>query len=383
MRVKYTNLAVLAAFLVLAMSSVSTAVNVADIDDVRDKEVLDSQDLQTIDNFVAEAVGELVRTKTKDFTSIARIRTVILSRSSSRQDGARAQYAEQFYESAYNHISKAFKDAENFERQDRKFKVTLNLLILVDNLENLRLIDLAIPILKDDSAAIRYWAVHSVTNPGIRKKLTSSNSDNSKLAQRITEQLKGLVDSSGPEIVALIAEFAAEVNIPKAEQLLLQIADMRAKRYADWRVQYELLDIVILRFLCEKISASGQNKAAIARRFGQLYSYTIQRYVKGQAFLSAAQKHQLASVLVETEDKCIRKLLGRRQSTIKKAVEQDNVTSLLLEHNRLLGDKTRAGNLAVKLKFDYGENPDGSKRTAPKKLPEYPKKETSLTKAET
>lgn len=362
--------------MLLATDSVSGAVsiNMNEIDQVRSKGVLESEDLQIIDDFVAEAVGELVRAR--DFTSIARIRTVIVSRSSSSEESAQAQYAEQFYQSAHNHISQAFKQANNFERKDRKLIVTLNLLILVDNLQNLRLIDLAIPMLKDENTAIRYWAVHSVTNPAIMEKLNSSNPPKN-LATTITQQLKDLVESSSPEILALMAEFAAGIDIPQGEDLLLQIADMRTKRYADWTVEYELLDATVLKLLCKMISASGQNKTALTRRFAQLYSYAIQRYIKGQAVLSPTQKHRLASVLVETEDKCIRKLLGTRQSTIKKAVEQDNYATLLREHGRLLGDETRAGGLLVKLKFDYGENPDDGRRTAPKKLPEPAEKETS------
>jgi hypothetical protein len=172
-----------------------------------------------------------------------------------------------------------------------------------------------------------------------------------------------------------MAEFAAEVDIPQGEDLLLQIADMRINKYANWTVDYELLDASVLRLLCNKISSGSLNNPAIARRFGQLYSYAIQRYVKVKErdFLAAAQIGQLASVLVETEDKCIRELLGQRQVVIKRAVERDDVTGLLLEHNRLLGDETRDGELAVKLNFDYGPNPDGNKRTAPLTLPEPPK----------
>ena len=163
------------------------------------------------------------------------------------------------------------------------------------------------------------------------------------------------------------------MDIPQGEDLLLQIADIRISKYANWTVDYELLDATVLGLLCNKISAGGLNKPAIARRFGQLYSYAIQRYVKGRDFLDATVIGRLASVLVEIEDKCIRELLEKRQVVIKRAVERDDVTALLLEHNRLLGDETRAGELALKLNFDYGPSPDGNKRTAPLTLPEPPR----------
>jgi len=388
MKVKYTVFAVLAAFLVLVVSTVSGAVDTRGIDKVRSKGVLDSKDLQIIDDFVAEAVRELV--KTKDFTSVAKVRVVILARSSSGKEGAAAQYAEQFSESAYKYISEAFEQASKLTPEERKFKAILNLLILVDGLEDMRLVDLGRKMLNDENTVIRYWAVHCVTNPGITKQLNSGKEANLKLASEITEQLKGLVDSSSPEIMTLMAEFAAEIDIVQGEDLLGQIVDMRMSKYADWTVEYELLDATILKLLCGKMTSAGVSKPlpatssdrptiarpapnrGWARRFGQLYSYAIQRYIKGRDFLSDAQCQRLASVLVETEKTCIGKLIGP-QSIIKRAVEQDDVTALLDEHNRLLGDETGAGRLVLKLNFDYGKRPNGDRRIAPLALPEPPK----------
>jgi len=374
---------VLAAFLVLVMHSGSEAVNTRGIDRVRNKGVLDSRDFQIIDDFVNEAVRELVRTR--DFTSVATTRSVILSRRSSKTS-VQAQYAEQFSESAYKYISSGFQEAEKLTPEGRKLKVKVNLLILMDGLEDVRLADLAIGMLKDKNTVIRYLAVHSITNAGIVKQLNSGGADNSKLARLIVERLgeppllsyESKKGGACPEVIRLMAEFAAAVNIAQGEDLLGRIADMRMKRYVDWTVKYELLDAAILRLLFEKISSGGspavllrKNEAAEARRFAQLYSYVLQRYVKGRDSLSATQKHQLASVLVEIEKSCISKLV-MPQTVIKRAIERGDYTALLQEHSRLLGDKTRAGRLGLKLKFDYGETSDGVKRIAPLALPEQP-----------
>ena len=376
MKIKWVIFAVLAGFLVLLMNLNSVAVNTRDIDRVLKKEVLDSRDLTVIDNFVSEAVRELV--KTRDFTSIAKLRTVILSRQSTQ-----GQYAQQFSESAYKHISAGFTQAQALRTEDRKTRVAVNLLILIDGLQDLRLSDLAIGMLKNKNMIVRYWAVHCLTSPGIIKQLNSAETSNSRAAEVIAEQLKELVESSSPEIVALIAKFAADVKIPQGEDLLGQIADMRIKRYTDWTVKYELMDITILKLLNSKISLPSagpseplpatSGKSAIARRFGQLYSCAIQRYARGQAFLTDTQKHQLVSVLVETEEKCIGRLLGRPQTTIRRAIERENLQALLQEHNRLLGDETRAGELASRLNFNYGTSSSDS-RNAPTPLPEPPTK---------
>jgi len=369
MKAKRTIPTVLLVLLVLSVILRSeTAVNTRLIDDVLKKEVLDNKDLQIIDDFLAEAVQTLV--KTRDFTSIAKIRTVITSRRSTQ-----GQYAQQFSESSYKYISSGLRQAEELP-EERKFRVILNLLILADSLEDPRLIDLAIAKLKDNNKVIRYWAVRCVTNPALLKKLNPNEGANLRLLQRIAEQLKELVDSSEPEILALIAEFTAQTRIPEGEDLLGQIADIRIKRYADWTVKYELLDISVLRLLYDRIApdqVGRSSKPAGAFRFAQLYSYAMQRYIKGRDFLSDNSKHYLASVLVETEDKCIGKLLGRPQSTIKRAVEQSDDSLLSQEYNRLFGDQRGAGELTLKLNIDYGTDPSGKKRMAPLTLPGPPK----------
>jgi hypothetical protein len=362
-------------FLVSLTDTVLEGVDTGEIDKVRNKGVLDNGDLEIIDNFVAEAVEELVQSR--DFTSISKARSIILLRKSPSKQSAAAQYSEQFSESAYKHISEAFEEAKRITPEDQRFKVILNLLILVDGLEYLRLADLGLDWLNDENSVIRYWAVHSVTNAGFIKQLNSSEGSNLKLAERIGEKLKGLVDSSGPEILGLMAEFAASVEVPEGEDLLLDIADVRISRYADWTVEFELLDGTILRLLDSKIPLGSSSNPAIARRFGQLYSYAIQRYVKGRDFLSATAKEQLASVLVETEQTCIVSRLGEGQSKIKEAIEADDYESLLEEHNKLLGEATRAGQLPLKLNFDYGKTADGERRISPQSLPEPPETQTN------
>lgn len=378
---KWKIFAVWAVFWVSVLNSGAVAVDTREIDVCCHKGVLDDGDLQIIDKFVADSVDELV--KTNDFTSIAKIRTVVLARSSSNKDSAKAQYEEQFSESANKYISNALEAAKTLTPAEYRFKIILNLLILADSLEEPRLADLAIKWFGDENSAIRYWAVHSVTNPGVMAKLNAGGAANLELAGKITEQLKKVVESSSPETLALIAEFAAKVAIPEGEDLLLRIADMRIKRYEKWKVDYELLDGDILRLLDSKIPAESTSKPEVASRFGQLYSYVIQRYVKGRDVLNDTQKNQLASVLVETEISYVSKRLKVTQSVVKNAVEQGDFPALLQEHDRLLGDETRAGQLPLKLNFDYGKKPDGSRRTAPLTLPEPPKELIPSTESKT
>jgi len=375
MKIKWVIFVVLVAILVLLMNSGSVAVNTREVDVVRKKTVLDNQDLKIIDDFLAQAIQELVRTR--DFTSVAKIRSVILSRQSTQ-----GQYAQQFSESARKYIAAGFLSAEELPRPERKTGVKINLLILMDGLQDLGLADQAIAMLKNEHMVIRYWAVHYLTNAGIISQLNSATNSNQTSA--IAAQLKELVESSTPEIVALIARFAVGVNIPEAEQLIIQIADLRIKQYADWTVKYELYDSTILKYLSSKIPLSSESPAGllptttdtkpeIARRFAQLYSYAIQRYIKGVSLLNDTQKSHLATVLVETEDKCLGRLLSNPQLTIRRALERQNAQAIMDEHDRLLGTTTTPGQLPATLKFDYGST-GNSTRTAPLPLPNPPTK---------
>lgn len=366
MKSKLAVFAVITAFLCIFLSSASRAVDTQEIGRVRDKGVLDSQDFQIIDNFVAEAVQEMV--ETRDFTSISKLRTTILTYSSSSSESAAAQYSDQFAKSANKYIPSAFEQASGMDTQERQFRAKLNLSMLVDGLEDIQLLDSAMSRLNDANAVLRYWAVHCVTNPGITAKLNSSEVGKVK-ASEIIKALSNGLEGLGPEALGLIADFAGNIEVRGGTALLVKAADVRISQYADWSVEKELLDIKILKLLADKLR---DGDLAAGQRFAQLYSYALQRYVKGSDILSANQKRQLASILVEIEMSSISKLMDMPQSTIKKAIEEEEHTFLLREHDRLFGSETSAGELPSKFNFHYGGNPDEGERTAPVVLPEPP-----------
>ena len=373
MKLKKAFFIILMTFLAVSVNSILMAANTADIERVRDKTVLDEQDKAVIDAFLAEAIGDFLTTR--DFTSIAKLRVIIINNQKSNLPNQN-QYSNQFFESAHKYISEGFKQAQILRPPERQTRIIMNFLILIDSLRDLKLLDLAMQKLQDENMAIRYWAVHAVTNINILKQLNSDIAANQKLARNIIEQLKQIVQNSNPEILNLIAQFAAGLNVPQAEELLMQIADLRIQRYADWSVKYERLDIAILKLLDSKITVSSRSpigtttssgNPAAARRFAQLYSYAIERFIKGGK-LDNTQRQQLTSVLAEIEEKCITRLLDDQQQTgIRRAIAAKDMKALEVERNRLLGEV-----LPAKLGFDYGTNSDGSKRTTPLDLPDQP-----------
>lgn len=364
MRAKWAFFAVLAAFSFLVAASNSAAVDTTAINAVRKKGVLTTQDLQVIDNFLADAVADLVRTQ--KFTDIARLRAVILS-----QQGTQQQYAQQYSASALKHLTSGLQAALTLPAEFRT-RITVNLLILIDGMADLRLLDLSVAMLGSDSPIVRYWAVHGLTNPGIIAKLNVGGAATDQAAGGIAKKLSGIVEKSDPATLTLMTQFVGGVKVSQAEDLLLQIADARIRQYKAWEVKYELLDGSVLKMLAEKMPAGSARTSAVAYRFGQLYSCAIQRYVVGKAFLSRTQRQQLASVLVDVEENCTSKLLGAPRTAIKRAIERGDDTALTAEHNRLLGTDSQAGELAAKIKFVYGPDASGNKRNGPFVLPNPP-----------
>ncbi|UCD52856.1 MAG: hypothetical protein JSW27_09490 [Phycisphaerales bacterium] len=362
----------LVAGLVLAMFSVSRAVvDLRRIKEVHGKSVLTQQDMQVIDEFMQDAVEDLVRTT--DFTQISKIRATILTYQSPQ-----AQYAQQYSESALTHITAGLQEARaDIRDENTRFKVIANLLILIDSLKDPRLVNLAIGEIKHPNNAVRYWAVRVVSDSDLWGKLSQNQAAASQLAGRILAECSQAVEGSSPEVLRLMAEFAGRFDTAQAERLLAQVADARIASYADWSVTYELMDGAVLGTLCEKLTAGGTAKPELAKRFGQLLSFVMQRYIKGQGqgTLPNASANYLVSVMIDTEEKCLGRLLGTPQVNLRRAIEAGDLNALQAEHDRLLGAGSQAGALSSKLSISYG--PEGQSQAAPLALPPQPQSSAS------
>jgi hypothetical protein len=373
MSVKRAFSAVLAGGLVLALLTASSAqVDARRLEEILKKEVLTPQDMEIIDAFLNDAIGRLVRTT--DFTEVAKTRAVILSRQSTQ-----AQYAQRFSEAALKEIAAGFEYANGIADANRRFKIFTNLLILINELNDPRLVDLAVRMIPQENSTVRYWAVRAATNPAVWDKL-GQDAGAGQLAGRIIGACGPVVQTSSPETLYLMAQFTGRYNTAAADDLLVRVADVRIWSYAGWTVGYELADTAILKVLAAKITAGGTANPQLARQFAQLYSFAMQRFIRGVRgnVLSEVSRTYLASVLVETEEQCISKLLGTPQSQIRRAVEAGDLDALQAEHDKLLGGANQAGALPSRLNFAYG--PTGNSRT-PLALPEPPPpKPTAETK---
>ncbi len=378
MKLKRAVSIILVVGLVLAWFSVSQAVvDLRRIQEVIQKNALTPADLQVIDEFMNDAVTDIVRTE--DFTAVSRTRSIILNhRSDKAQPSAQAQYALQFSESAYRHIGEAIQEADALPEENKRYKVITNLLILIENLEDPRLVDLAIGQIQRENGPVRYWAVRAATDTELWAKLNQSPSTATGLSVTILTECSKVAAASDAEVLRLMAEFAGRFNTPEAAELVARVADARIASYADWTVGYELVDVAVLRELCDKIAAGAAPETQLGRRFAQLYSFAIQRYIKGQRLdtLKEASKNYLVTVLVQTEQNCLGKLLAAPQATITRLVTAGDLDGLQAEHDRLLGAPGQQGVLPARLSFSYAA--EGENRSAPTPLPDPPRRPTQM-----
>ncbi|MFC1781187.1 hypothetical protein ACFLZ8_02875 [Planctomycetota bacterium] len=134
MKLKIAAFIALAAF--IAISNLIAA-GTNDINRVIEKPVLDEMDFEIIDDFLSESIRAFLTTQ--EFDSIAKLRTNILSKKSNQ-----GQYAQQFYESAQTHLADTFQRVQILRPPERRDRVIINLLILIDGLQDLRLADFAL-----------------------------------------------------------------------------------------------------------------------------------------------------------------------------------------------------------------------------------------------
>jgi hypothetical protein len=373
MKVKY-RVSIIIVGVVTALCSVSQAiVDLRRIEEVTRKSVLTQDDLQVIDDFMSDAVTDLVRTE--DFSAIGEIREIILNhRADKAQSSARPQYTEQFSESARKHISAAIDEADTLENRANRVKVLTNLMILVENLADPDLVDVAVAQIRRPDSPVRYWAVRAATDSDVWTAINQDAATASRLTATILTECSKVTTTSDAETLRLMADFSARINSAAANDLLARVADARIAAYANWTVGRELVDGTILKHLCDKLTAGGTPNPDLARRFGQLYSFVMERYIKGLRLGAIGEMSvpQLIAVLVQTEQSCLGRLLGAPQATITRMVEASNLDGLQAEHDRLLGTADHPGALPTRLGFAYGN--DGQTRPDPIALPDPPQR---------
>ncbi len=334
------------------------AINTRGIDQIRKKDVLESQDSQIIGSFIDSWLEELQFTE--DFSSIATLKSTFEARAVSSNQASADQYDKVFFELLASKAKNALNGQKNgvIEEDSKAILVTLNILITVSDLQDKRLANLAMDYSDSSNVAIRYSAIKAVANKKVVSALNNSISANINLIDSLTEKFSAILKAEqSPQIVGLIAVFAGEIDNSATKDLMLVVADKRITQYMDWSVTSEAIDAEILDVMANKIkrTAVKESKSQLTAKFAQLYSCAIQRYIDGQNILSDKQLSDLRTVIAATENGAISDLTGSLATAIKKALtKKDKSQSLILAADMILGSSEGKGMLAEVIDFDYG-----------------------------
>ena len=373
-RSKVVNSCIVLIVVLMLGVSAAKAVETSEIDETRQKTILnelDENDSQVIDQFVAEAMDELVGSN--NFSDIVDARIALASRRLSQQDSAQVQYGPLFSGSVQEYLLAALKKSEQLPESKQKDMIILNLMILANDMENAEVAAAALGMTQDKNVMIRYWAVHALTNVEIIEQLNTVEIGDGRLARAFADKLEETMRTeSSSDIIAMTAVFAAGLKTTDGRELLIQIAENRIDKYADWSVKDELLDATVLKALAERILADGEGRSRLARMFGQLYSYVIQRYIMGNESFDDRVNQQLVSVIVGTEKRLLGKLVPGMHGSITRAIEKGKISLLSSAHDSLLGTTASDGRLAIALGFGYGKDQNGRSLSAPLPLPRQP-----------
>ncbi|MCK4999295.1 MAG: hypothetical protein KAS23_07165 [Anaerohalosphaera sp.] len=359
----------------LIAGSIADAASTDQIDDFRAKALnaaraLTDSEAQIIENFISSSFDEMLNSF--EISEILAIKTSIVSRKGpSKPTG---------YSNAYNkflekNLRSVAGEINALESSSRKNQLLVNLIVLAAETKSYDLADFALTMIDSDNVVVRYWAVKCIANKTVIAQFNSVSESDNELNNAIIAAFDKLLDAeSSPEILGLLATFAAQSTDSMVEDMLIKVVDKRIKKYEDWTVKNEFVDSNLLKRLTDKMIAY-KTSAANARwsmRFAQLYSYIVQRYIAGADILDEASLEYLKSAIAEAENSSFAKLLGRTQPVIKKALEKKDPGQLKKEIDSLLGSASRQGRLAYEFKYDYGKNSSGQSITAPKKLPAPP-----------
>jgi hypothetical protein len=354
------------------------AANTARIDVVRSKDTLADSDTEVIEAFLSEAFAEILAEN--DFSNIASLRAVIVSKSSSELESGQIQYGPRFFTVAQKQVSETFQKVSQMPDSHRKDLLTMNLLILASDLGNVEIAKNALDHLQSTNTMIRYWAVSCLTNNNILRQLNLTDSaENSRLAEQFSQKLQAVAqtEQSG-DILIQLAQFASAVKSPAANEILNQIAQKRINLYLNLQAENEMVESWILKALLDRAKTDTENASVSMKNFAILYSLVVQKYITGRETLPETNIRNLISVIAQTEKYLSSQFLPDWPGNLKSAIEKtekDGGAALLAQYDLLFGSANAVGKLPSAANFDYGKNPDGSVKNAPPTLQKPPQAE--------
>jgi hypothetical protein len=367
-------------FAVLFASVAFSATPTEEITAVRQRSLsgdgsVSASDKAVIEKYLRSAIDAMFLSP--DSEQIARTRRQIVAQ---KGDKDLSMYASTYISTARELLRVAFGALEGVPDLQKRQMVKQHLVILTAELRSLMLAEFGLSYLNDPDLITRYWAVKAVADTvstsgdagrdnSVVGQMNDEVANDPEMATKIYEALSPMAEQDNPpQIDYLLIGYAGRWKDERAGRLLQQIVGKRTAAYQNWTVQNTWLDIPLFRALANwyQMAAAGE-KALFARQFAELYAFAVQRWMLGRDSLAPVEKEQLLSLIVETDQEIL-PLFGLSAGRIKNIIERGQ--DLQAEFDNLFGTTTKQGELANKLRFNYGQG--NSVSTAPPKLPPLP-----------
>lgn len=316
----------------------------------------------------AEAVAQFITTATEQILWAEKPADAVEARIQLLAFQGQDQYAQAYGSVLRGRLESVIKEAGIFPDAAKKAAVLRNISILIAQMDTLDMARLSVGFLTETDTVIRYYAVKALTSEKVSSQLTASATADASVRKQIMDALiRTASKEDQPVILGMLARYAVRFKGAEGRELILAVTDNRMKAYSAWKVTQESVDLDLLTALVEKLAASiaPEDKALLAGRFAQYFSFVIQRYAKGQDFLTPSAKQAMISTIVGTEESLLSgpTLLNRKATELRSAIQKNNMEALMKAHDSLLGAASSAGELVGKIKFAYEGN-----ATAPKSL---------------
>jgi hypothetical protein len=284
-------------------------------------------------------------------------------------------YASSYQKAAKEHLKVAIDTVGKWEEGVKRARVERNIMILIAEIGSVGLVDLALPQLSSKDPMVRYWAVRSLTSKDIVEQSAPAavTRDENRTA-RIIAGLDSYLKAT-PDIVTipLITLFASEINTAASRKMLAGLADRRIDAYMKWTITDEQIDADILKSLGNAgvQAVDPAERQELLSRFGQLYACVLGRFMQTDK-IPAGSRERLISVIVEVEDKFF--INSKYVPGWAPRFKTDINTNKPLNdaYNLLFGSNNITGELAAKLKFNYGKDSAGKPLLVPRPLPAPP-----------
>lgn len=329
--------------LIIAAVNISTAASTAQIDEVRKKDSLTSDDLAIVDSFITDSFTEMLESPTVA-DSVKRREDILVRRP--KEDNL--QYRQQFLESIDKNVRSAMQAMQTWTEPVFIEATKLNLAVIIGSLDDISLSDIAIEMADQDNPALKYWALKAITTDKVTEVIKANTT--SQQAASILQTVNNAATENTPAILRMLAEFASRLGGSEAVEILSKIAQTRIEAYKNHAASMESTDGVILEAIASVISSNNNANSSLAAPFAQLLAFPMEKcliFLAPEGNTSSPSWQQLLTLTAMAEKDILPKF--EISTNLLRAVERRSLKDFTDEYNRLFGEDGTGGELTAKL----------------------------------